>query len=174
MNLKKWHFAGILFTLVFGTLDHFIYSWSGNHPLAAPFCAVNESTWEHLKLLVTPMLLFTCLEYWVYGKYRPGFLIIRALSILSGMVFIVVLFYGYTAFTGDNYLWADILTFILAVLAAFFLSLLLMKRNLLASAGAEMTARVLTAAIIVCFFLFTMQPPRVFLFQDPVTGQFGM
>lgn len=174
MDLKKWHIADILFTIILGTLDHFIYGWSGDNPLAAPFCAVNESTWEHLKLLVAPMLLFTCFEYFIYGKYRPGFFTIRSLSILSGMLFIIAVFYGYTALAGDNYLWADILTFILAVLTAFLLSYFLMKRNLFSSVSVEVTARVITAALIVCFILFTLNPPHIFLFEDPVTGRFGM
>ena len=130
MDLKKWHIAGILFTVLFGTLNHFIYGWSGENPLAAPFCAVNESTWEHLKLLVTPMLFFTGIEYCMYGRYRSGFLPVRAISLLLGMFFIVSVFYGYTALAGDNYLWADILTFVLAVISSFLLDFRLLQRRL--------------------------------------------
>ncbi len=174
MNIKKWHIAGIIFTLIVGTLNHFFYHWSGQSPLVAPFAAVNESTWEHLKLLVTPMLLFSVLEYFFYGRELDGFIAARVLSVFAGSGFIVAAFYGYTAITGKDWLWADICTFIAAVFIAYCLSFFLIKKKLFSSLHAEMAARILLAALIVCFILFTAYPPHIFLFQDPVTGQYGI
>ena len=57
-NLKLWQFGGFVFTSVLGTLLHFAYEWSGNLPLLAPFTAVNESIFEHIKLLYFPALIF--------------------------------------------------------------------------------------------------------------------
>ena len=45
--------ARILSVSLLGTLLHFTYRWSGRNPLIAP---VNESVWEHMKLLFFPML----------------------------------------------------------------------------------------------------------------------
>ncbi len=47
----------ILFVIVLGTLMHFMYNWSGKHPFAGLIAPVNESVWEHMKLLFFPMLL---------------------------------------------------------------------------------------------------------------------
>ena len=38
--------AGMLFTLLFGNLLHFVYDWTGQAGWAAYLSAVNESTWE--------------------------------------------------------------------------------------------------------------------------------
>ena len=40
-----------ILVLISGVLLHFAYEWSGNNPLVGAFSAVNESTWEHLKLI---------------------------------------------------------------------------------------------------------------------------
>ena len=53
------HIAGAILVCAMGTLAHFVYEWSGNNPVVGLFCAVNESTWEHIKLLFFPMLLYT-------------------------------------------------------------------------------------------------------------------
>ena len=37
--------AGMLFTLLFGNLLHFVYDWTGQAGWAAYLSAVNESTW---------------------------------------------------------------------------------------------------------------------------------
>ena len=42
---------GFAVTSLGGTLLHFLYDWTGKAAWAAPFSGVNESTWEHMKLL---------------------------------------------------------------------------------------------------------------------------
>ena len=58
-RLFFWELAGFLFTGALGVLLHFLYEWSGGNTLAAAFSAVNESTWEHMKLLLIPVLFYT-------------------------------------------------------------------------------------------------------------------
>lgn len=177
VNIKKWHMAGVFFTLILGSLSHFFYSWFGESPLAAPFFPVNESTWEHLKLLVSPMFLFSAAEYFVYGKKTPGFLPVRVLSLFSGMIVIVAAFYTYTAMTGQHWLWADIGVFVLAVVLAYLLSylLLLKKPGVFAQTPIiSISAGILMALLLVCFIVFTAEPPHIFLFCDPVTGGYGI
>ena len=80
MNVLTWQFFGAAFTLIAGTLLHFVYGWSDRSLAMAPFAAVNESVWEHLKLLAVPMLLFAVVEYFCYGRALPGFLPARTAS----------------------------------------------------------------------------------------------
>ena len=70
--LKFIIFSGI-FVMILGTLLHFTYEWSGNNTFVAAFSAVNESTWEHLKLLFYPMFLTTIIGYFYLGKTSPQF-----------------------------------------------------------------------------------------------------
>lgn len=174
MNIKKWHIAGAFFTIVFGTLDHFFYHWSGEHPLVAAFSAVNESTWEHLKLLAAPVLLFSVFEYIAYGRFRGSFLPAKVLSLISGMAAIILIFYSYTAVVGTHYLWADIATFFAGTALTWLLSYFLMKKGSFADIGIQLISRVLLAAVLVSFLLFTVDPPHLFLFKDPLTGQYGL
>lgn len=174
MNIKQWHIAGALFTIVLGTLNHFFYDWSGGSPLVAPFSPINESTWEHLKLLVTPVILFSVIEYFAYGKLYPGFIPSRVFSLLCGMAAIVILFYGYTAVAGQDILWADISIFLIAAILCWSISYTFIQNKRFSSLQSQFTARIALAAILVAFLLFTVQPPHIFLFQDPITGQYGL
>ena len=56
---KLYFIGGLLFTAVLGILSHFFYDWSGRTPLAALISPVNESIWEHMKLLFFPALLWS-------------------------------------------------------------------------------------------------------------------
>ena len=60
---QAWETIGLLWTLAAGNLLHFVYQWTGESTVAGLFAAVNESTWEHMKLLAVPWVLFSLVEY---------------------------------------------------------------------------------------------------------------
>lgn len=166
--------AGTLFTLTAGTLLHFVYEWFG--PYWAVIGAVNESTWEHLKLVFWPMLLFSLAEYAVYGRKLPAFWTSRAAGILAGLAAVVVLFYTYTGVIGRNFAPVDIGIFVVAVLLAWWLAWQMLRRpRAWQRRGWAVWAAVLVLAVLaVCFVAFTYWPPHIALFLDPVTGTYGL
>ena len=52
-----WQLMGFAITSLGGTLLHFLYDWLEKSPWIAPFSGINESTWEHMKLLFWPMFI---------------------------------------------------------------------------------------------------------------------
>ena len=128
-RLFYWELAGALFTAALGTLLHFVYDWSGGWGAAAAFSAVNESTWEHMKLLFFPMFLFSVVQVCCLGRNYPNFLAARGVSTVTGVALIPVLFYTYTGVLGRHLLWADIAVFYLSVLGAFALDFRLLRRG---------------------------------------------
>lgn len=159
--------SGILFTLAAGTLLHFTYEWSGENPFAALFAPVNESVWEHLKMLFFPVFLYTLFEIIVLSKYSGRFLTSRIAGVLIGMFFIPVSFFTYTGISGRESLILDILIFILAVLLTFCCSRYFevqcpaVHLPLLANYA-------LLLFLVICFFSFTFSPPRLPVFQPPL------
>ena len=87
-----WELGGFLWTAAAGTLLHFAYEWSGGSAAAAVFAAVNESVWEHMKLLVMPAFLFTAVQVWVMGEIYPNLPAVRAVTIPLGALTIPVLY----------------------------------------------------------------------------------
>ena len=62
--------------------------------LTAPLAAVNESTWEHMKLFITPWVLWSlveCIALRGHGALLPA----RGLGLLTGLAAIPALFYTY-------------------------------------------------------------------------------
>lgn len=136
------------------------------------FASVNESTWEHLKLLFVPMLLFSSVEYFVIGKNYPNFIPAKALGMLLGMIAIVIIFYTYTGILGKNYLWADILTFVLGVAVAYLYSWQIINKQPIGT-SANVIGIILVLVLTLCFVLFSFDPPHIPLFLDPVTKSYG-
>ena len=116
VSMKKWCIAGTVFTILLGTLLHFVYEWSDKSPIFGILGAVNESTWEHLKLLFWPAIIFSVLEYIMIGKDFNNDIAAKAVSFYVGIILITSLFYTYTGIIGKHFLVADISIFIISVI----------------------------------------------------------
>ena len=100
---RTWEMAGLFAALLLGNTLHFVYDWTGQARWAAYLAATNESTWEHLKLLFFPMLLLTLVELFFFHEKMPAnCLWARTLGILSGMIFIVAVFYTLNGILGKK------------------------------------------------------------------------
>ena len=62
-EFRRSVWIGFIWSIVFGTMLHFLYGWTGENRVVGLYAAVSESTWEHLKLLFFPVLLYTVWEY---------------------------------------------------------------------------------------------------------------
>ena len=163
---------GFIFTGILGTFLHFLFDLTGGSLWAAFFSAVNESIWEHMKLLFYPMVLFALLEYRFWGKKTPGFWKTKLLGILVGLGLIPVLYYTYTGILGVSADWFNITIFFLAAGAAYWLET---KRFLQAPVGSNGNRAAFLAllALSLIFTALTFLPPRIPLFRDPQTGTYG-
>ena len=173
-RLFFWELAGFLFTSAVGSLLHFVYEWSGGSLAAAVISAVNESTWEHMKLLFVPMFLFSVVQVCVLGRNYPNFLAVRAVSILTGLALIPVLYYTYTGVWGQMRDWANIAVFFLAALGAFLLDFYLLRRNRLSAPWQQVLGLIVLWALAFCFVWCTFRPVRIALWRDPLTGTYGI
>lgn len=152
---------------VLGTFNHFLYFLSGNSAIVALFCPINESVWEHLKLLFFPFLFVTV---WEYLSRRPAilhFFYYRYLGVILGMSFIVSVFYTYSGITGRNFLILDILTFYSGVVFSFGISEYL-SGKFRSDPESDLTFIVsLWVVTAFFFFVFTCLPPDLPLFYSP-------
>ena len=173
-QLLRWEAAGFLFVAAAGTLLHFVYDWSGGSPLAAAFSAVNESTWEHMKLLFFPFFLFSVVQLWFLGRNYPNFLAVRTLAVLFGLVLIPVLFYTYSGVLGYRVDWINIAIFYVAELAAFLLDFQLLRRGRAETLWLQLLGLAVLWALAFLFVWCTFHPPALGLWQDPITGRYGI
>ena len=128
-KLIKFSLWSAVFTALVGTLLHFVFEWTDESLLAAPFSAVNESTFEHLKLLFWPFFITTIIGLFVFPDKRPSFIAAAAVSVFLGMIAIIVLFYTYSGVIGKFYSAVNIAIFFIAVIFSYYLLYLFMKNK---------------------------------------------
>lgn len=167
-----WEVTGIFFIIIAGSLLHFAYGWSGRSPIVGLFAPVNESVWEHLKLGFWSLFLYSVIEYWFIRRRAENFFVAKAAGILSLQLFIVAVFYTYTAFTIQEILAVDIGSYVVgAVICQVIAYNILTTRRLPAGLTVVGISFILLHAA--ALMVFTFRPPRLSIFKDSNTGQYG-
>ena len=167
-----WQAAGFALVTFCGTILHFLYDWTGGNILISPFSGVNESTWEHMKLLFWPLFLFALIQRLFY-KDQENYWCTKLAEILLGLVLIPVLFYTYNGAFGKSPDWINIAIFYISALLVFLFEWWTFKNNRLHCKKPQL-AFALICLIGVLFVIFTFSQPRIPLFQDPLTGVYGI
>ena len=167
-----WQAAGFALVTFGGTILHFLYDWTGGSILVAPFSGVNESTWEHMKLLFWPLFLFALVQR-LFFRDQKNYWCVKLAQILLGLVLIPVLFYTYNGAFGESPDWINIAIFYITALLVFFFEWWAFKRDW------PPCKRPLLAFSVICligvlFVVFTFATPQIPLFQDPLTGTYGV
>ncbi len=164
-DINLWQFACFASTSLLGTLLHFLYDWSGQSPWVAPFSGINESTWEHMKLLFFPLFLFALVQSLFFRGY-PHFWCVKLLGSAAGLLLIPILFYTYNGAIGKSPDWLNISIFFVAAATAALLEARLLKRQKPACRRPWLPF-LLLCLIGGLFILFTFLPPPLPLFENP-------
>lgn len=168
IKIRKYQIFSIIFACILGTLLHFTYEFFGKNIFVASFSAINESVWEHLKLLFFPMLITTIIGYFYIGKNSSNFLCSKLLGILASMSFIIIFFYTYTGIIGKSIVFIDIASFFVAVILGEYIAYKLMTSNFKCN---KIIATIILLVILICFVVFTYYTPNIGIFKNPVTNR---
>ncbi len=157
-----------------GSALHFVYGWSGQNMFVGLLSPVNESIWEHAKLVFLPPLLWYFFVALSVRRGRSYELAGASAVVLWFMpLFQITFYYAYAAIAHGNLFVMDIIDFMLAVVLGQILFYQLATR-LHCSRGGRVVALLSVIALAGIFVVFTVLPPHVPLFMDPTNGTYGL
>ena len=163
--LKLFCSIGAVVTIILGVISHFVYDLTGGNFFAGLFFPVNESTWEHLKLLFFPMFAYALVAGKKIEEQVPCIYNAMFTGILAGLGLIPVLFYTYTGILGYNVDWINIATYIISVVVAYYV---VYREAQNCPEKETKLLRYLMYALLLAFMIFTVYPPELGIFISPV------
>lgn len=171
-SIGLWQLMGFAVTSLGGTLLHFLYDLTGGAVWVAPFSGVNESTWEHMKLLFWPMFVYALIQSFFFKDVK-SFWCVKLKGTLLGLILIPVLFYTYNGVIGRSPDWINIAIFFVSAAVAYIYETRQFKK-----AGESCRLQRLSFALLciiaVLFAVFTFATPEIGIFKDPITGTYGI
>ncbi len=171
-TLFFWQTLGFIFTGILGAVLHFLFDWTNQSIIVALFSAVNESVWEHMKLLFFPMFVFAVIENLYIGKDYKSFWCVKLMGIMLGIALIPILYYTINGIFGSTPDFVNIAIFYVASAISYVVETRLMKKDIVNCKSPKKALAILALSAVV-FAALTFIPPQIPLFQDPVTNTYG-
>ncbi len=172
---EKWILYGIIIIFIAAAIIHFLYDLTGKNTIVGFFSPVNESIWEHLKMVIIPIIFW----WGIYYLFKNGIYNINGdrwftgllVSLVTSLIIIPLLYYFYTEAFGIKNLFIDILITFLSILFGQLLGLHIYKNYNGIDAN---IAIIIITLIVIVFIIFTVYTPRLPIFKDGVTKTYGM
>lgn len=164
---------GIPVLFLIGGLFHALFSVSGELFAVGLFAPVNESVFEHVKMVALPIFLWWGLFYLFRrrGLRRDAWFSTALLAMFTGTISIPLLYYFYTEAFGIESLVMDALILLISVGLGQLLGRHYYKN------GKGIDYRLALALMVIVILLFaslTVIPPKLPLFQNPMDGSYGI
>lgn len=150
-----------------GTLWHFVYEWTGGSPIVGAVAPVNESVWEHLKLLFFPALFYFIIEYFLSKERYENLIPSGVIGIFAGMLTITAFFYTYKGILGFDVAVLDVLSYFLGVGVMLFVKSRILRKKSFSSKTAKCLSLIITAVTAVLFVIWSFNPPTLGIFIPP-------
>lgn len=171
-NLRSSFAKQAMLVFVTGAATHFLFDATGRWPPLGWLAPVNESLWEHIKMVFWPALIIDGFA----GRRLPSVshrLVCTATSACIGTLLIVPLFHAYTGILGHHHLVADVAIFAIAVASGHWMGYRI-ALGPVPSAGSVIAAGALALSLAAALVVFTYSPPPMEVFRDSRTEEFGI
>ncbi|MDO5490619.1 MAG: DUF6512 family protein [Bacteroidaceae bacterium] len=167
--LFTWISVVVIFSI--GCLSHFLYDILKAPKALGIFTAINESTWEHIKIAVTPILLWGLVDGYIYGN-NPNYFSAKLSSLLIVTFFIPFVFYSYTRISKKPILLVDIIIFLTAIILSQFAFCGIINLPAFSHFTVYISA-IGVFAYFGAYMTLTLLPIKAPIFKDPITGKYG-
>ena len=132
--MKEIIFVFLLYSFI-GTILHFTYNLSNNNIVVGIFSAVNESVWEHIKILLTPIFIYNSICYIL--KYQTNYYIMLLTELLTAIFGIIILYKLKILLFNNKYKILNIFIFYIVSFLASLLGYIIKNPELLEGAANE-------------------------------------
>ena len=171
--MKKIKIVGVFISFILAIIFHFIYGWVPNSVISV-IAPVNESIWEHMKLIVTPSIIFSIFEYFIYKKKDiefNNFILSYAISSILGIIVYLLLYIPLNDIFGHKAYIAISLLFLIFIFVQI-ISYYIMNKEII-----KHSSDIGVLLIIFIYFVFgylTYHPPKINLFYDYMNKGYGI
>lgn len=172
MNFKKWKIISPLIIFVLCSLFHFVYDLMPNI-ITSFFFPVNESIFEHMKLIYTSILVFSLIEYFIAKKnnwilFNKG--INPFISGLTNIISFLIIYLPIRLVLNENMIVTFIILFISNIITSFISYKLLTYKQIIN----DKIGLIITLIMYIPFIYFTYNPMHNNFFYDSKHEVYGI
>ena len=172
--MKKIKVIGVIVVFLLTVLYHFLYEWLPN-PIFSVLFPVNESIWEHMKLLYSGFLTWGVIEYFILKrkniKFTNYFSSLFLTMITSIILYLIIYLPLYNLF-GENMIVSITLLVTVIILMTIFNYFLITRKN--ENSLLNIASIILIVLGYSVFLALTYNPPKNYIFYDTTENKYGI
>ena len=172
MTLKKIKIINVVFLFLLSFVWHFMYDLFPNNLFALVF-PVNESIWEHMKIIYYCLLLGSLLEFVLCKRNNikiNNFYIEAMVKSLLGVIFYLIIFIPLYLWLGESMIISIGLMLVTYIFMEFIGYKILVSEEL----NINILPVIIIALGCIMFVILTFYPLHNFLFFDEVKFGYGI
>ena len=173
MNLKLLKIVDVFLILLLSVLLHFVYNWWPN-TLFSIFFPVNESIWEHVKLLYTSIVIFGIVDFIFLKIFKINFHnFITSLFLSSSFAVILFLIIYIPLFNvfGNNTV-INIIVLVISIIASQIISYFVLRED--EYPNLNYISLIGIILIYIVFGILTYHPLKNEIFYDFSQNKYGL
>lgn len=173
MKKKIIQIISILFIFLIGFIIHNLYEWCPNI-VTLILSPVNESVFEHMKMIYTSYIIWIIVKYFILKKYNikeNNFLLKELLTFLFNIALFLTIYWPIYSKFGENMLVTltiYLVTIIISQILNYFIEF---KKD-------SNVLNIISLIVIFLIYAFTTyltyNPPICKLFLDPTNNSYGL
>ena len=172
MTLKKIKIINVFIVFALSFLWHFLYDWFPSF-ITSVFFPVNESIWEHMKIIFGVIIFGSCISVFLMNKFKVKYnnLYVEIITkAIVGVIFYLLIFIPLYKLLGENMFISITLMLITYILVEFIGYKILSLEDL----NIKILPVILIVLSYILFALLTYYPRHNFLFFDEVNLSYGI
>ena len=173
MNLKRSKIISVIGIFLLSFLFHSMYEWFPNC-IKAIFFPVNESIWEHMKLIFTSVVFYGVIDYIILNKckikHNNFFISLFVSSITIIPIFLIMYLPFYYKIGAKMYLNIGIM--LIAMIISQIISYYILKSKKLYELN--IISLILIIITYIALAYLTYNPIKCKIFFDPLNEKYGI
>ena len=171
MDIKKIKIIGCIGTFAACFLIHFLYQIIPN-PLISIIAPVNESIWEHMKMIYTSYMIYGIIDYVLLKKHPINNFIFQLFFVpLLGIIIYLIAYLPIHSIIGENMIFNISLLAVIVIIEQLISYLLLKEKNI------KCGKIIGIIGILVVYSIFgylTYHPVKNYVFFDTHNSKYGI
>ena len=172
-KITRRFIISFVITSLLGVFFHFLYDTSNQSTLIGVFTPINESIFEHLKLLFFPFILVSILELLISKKSITNIMPYRIFYITFSIILLPLIYYTAKKIGINNAVF-NITLYFICLEITYLLSYEAEKKQLIPNKKIKLLSLGIFTLLIILFVAMTFNPPHIEIFKDPINGTYGI
>jgi len=173
MNLKKIKFLSFFIIFSMSFLSHFMYDWIPNTFISF-FFPVNESIWEHMKILYTSIIISGIIEFILLKFFKidfNNFMFQLFLEAYLSIIIYLIIYLPVYFLIGEN------LIFSISLMALVYIIVIVISYYIMCASKFLYLNEISFIFLILgylIFIYFTYNPSHNYIFYDTTDEHYGL